>query len=203
MNLETFAQIAGPVSNFLLGLVFAVGYYLIIKLYRETLKEMQESRLSGGRPQVIVQADYKRLPEVEIAVRNVAGGAAKDITFDFSTSIESSDEFVVTDMPYFQHGLDFLEPGGEITCYWDSLDELIPSLRKNGLEDGIVVTTSYKSLGGAPYTSTWRINPLLFEGYRSSSQKGIEDLVVTVEKMQKDLDALAEDRERASSKTSD
>ena len=197
-----FAQVAGPVSNFLLGLVFAVGYYLIIKLYRETLKEMQESRLSGGRPQVIVQADYKRLPEVEIAVRNVAGGAAKDITFDFSNSIESSDEFVVTDMPYFQHGLDFLEPGGEITCYWDSLDELIPSLRKNGLEDGIVVTTSYKSLGGTPYTSTWRINPLLFEGYRSSSQKGIEDLVVTVEKMQKDLDALAEDREQARSKTS-
>jgi hypothetical protein len=203
MSLETFSQIAGPISNFLLGLVFAVGYYLIIRLYRETLKEMREDRLSGGRPQVIVQADYKRLPEVEIAVRNVAGGAAKDISFDFSMPIESSDGFVVTDMPYFQYGLDFLEPGGEITCYWDSLEELIPSLRKSDLGDGILVTTKYKSLAGEPYTSTWRINPLLFEGYRSNAHKGMEDLVETVEKIQKDLDALAASREENESKASE
>lgn len=194
MSLQVFSQIAGPISNVLLGLVFAVGYYIIIRLYREVVTEMREDRLSGGRPQVIVQAEYSRLPEIEIAVRNVAGGAAKDITFEFSSPIESSDEFVVTDMPYFQYGLDFLEPGGEITCYWDSLDELIPALRKRGLDDGILVTTKYKSLAGEPYTSTWRMNPLLFEGYRSSAHKGMEDLVASVEKIRKDLDALTDGR---------
>lgn len=201
MSLETFSQIAGPISNFLLGLVFAIGYYLIIRLYRETVKEMREDRLSGGRPQIIVQAVYSRLPEVEIAVRNVAGGAAKDITFDFSAPIESSDGFVVTDMPYFQHGLDFLDPGGEITCYWDSLDQIIPNLRKSGLDDGVLVTTKYKSLAGEPYTSTWRINPLLFEGYRSSAHKGMEDLVETVEKIREDLDALAGNRDEGETKS--
>lgn len=203
MSLETLSQIAGPISNFLLGLVFAVGYYIIIKLYREVVTEMREDRLSGGRPQVIVQADYERLPQVEIAVRNVAGGAAKDISFDFSSPIESSDGFVVTDMPYFQYGLDFLEPGGEITCYWDFLDDLIPSLRERDLEDGVLVTTRYKSLAGEPYTSTWRINPLLFEGYRSSSHKGIEDLTEAVEKIQEDLDALIANREEDKPKTSE
>lgn len=203
MSLETLYQIAGPISNFLLGLVFAVGYYLIIKLYREVVLEMREDRLSGGRPQVIVQAEYSRLPEIEIAIRNVAGGASKDITFDFSSPIVSSDGFVVTDMPYFQYGLDFLEPGGEITCYWDSLDRLIPSLRERGLEDGILVTTKYKSLAGEPYTSTWRINPLLFEGYRSTAHKGIEDLVATVEGLRDDLQRMAEDREEDESKAPD
>lgn len=203
MSLETLSQIAGPISNFLLGLVFAVGYYIIIKLYREVVTEMREDRLSGGRPQVIVQADYERLPQVEIAVRNVAGGAAKDISFDFSSPIESSDGFVVTDMPYFQYGLDFLGPGGEITCYWDFLDDLIPSLRERDLEDGVLVTTRYKSLAGEPYTSTWRINPLLFEGYRSSSHKGIEDLTEAVEKIQEDLDALIANREEDKPKTSE
>lgn len=196
MSLETLSQIAGPLSNFLLGLVFAVGYYLIIKLYREVVMEMREDRLSGGRPQIIVQADYKRLPQVEIAVRNVAGGAAKDIGFEFSTPIESSDGFVVTDLPYFQHGLDFLEPQGEITCYWDSLENLIPFIKERELEDGVLVTTRYKSLAGEPYTSTWKINPLLFEGYRSSAHKGIEDLVETVEEIETDLKKLTEANER-------
>lgn len=193
MDLQTLSAIASPLSNVLLGLVFAVGYYLIIRLYRETVGEMREERLSGGRPQVIVQADYSRLPEVELAVRNVAGGAAKDIKFEFSDRIESSDGYVVTDLPYFQYGLDFLEPGGEITCYWDSLEQIIPRLRERGLDDGILVTTSYKSLGGTPYTSTWRLNPLLFEGYRDSPHKGMEDLVEAVERLQKAVGRLSSD----------
>ena len=104
MDLQTFSAIASPLSNVLLGLIFAVGYYVSFKLYRQTIGEMQETRLSGGRPQVIVQAEYSRLPEVELAVRNVAGGAAKEIKFEFSHRVESSDGFVVTDLPYFQHG---------------------------------------------------------------------------------------------------
>lgn len=193
MDLQTLSAIASPLSNVLLGLVFAVGYYLIIRLYHETVGEMREERLSGGRPQVIVQADYSRLPEVELAVRNVAGGAAKDIKFEFSDRIESSDGYVVTDLPYFQYGLDFLEPGGEIICYWDSLEQIIPRLRERGLDDGILVTTSYKSLGGTPYTSTWRLNPLLFEGYRDSPHKGMEDLVEAVERLQKAVGRLSSD----------
>ncbi|MGF1471154.1 MAG: hypothetical protein ACFB50_05335 [Rubrobacteraceae bacterium] len=195
MDLQTLSAIAAPVSNVLLGLVFAVGYYIIIRLYGETLKEMREERLSGGRPQVIVQAEYSHLPEIELAVRNVAGGAAKDIKFDFSAPIESASGTVVTDMPYFKYGLDFLEPGGEISCYWGSLEEIIPEFREKGLEEGILVTTSYKSLGDTPYTSSWRVNPLLLEGYRDNPRKGMEDLVEAVDRLQADVRKLVADRE--------
>lgn len=108
---------------------------------------------------------------------------------------------MITDLPYFQHGLDFLEPGGEITCYWDSLENIIPALKEKGLTEGITVTTSYKSLSGTPYTSSWKVNPLLFEGYRDSSHKDIEDLVRTAEKISKDLERISgvrEDREKQS-----
>lgn len=171
MDLQTLSTIASPLSNVLLGLIFAVGYYISFKLYRESIGEMQESRLSGGRPQVIVQADYKRLPEIEIVVRNLAVGAAKDIEFEFSDTIESSDGYVVSDLRYFREGLDFMEPGGEIKCHWDSLEDLLPLLKQRELADGVVVKVSYKSLAGTKYMDTWRINPLLFEGYRDSSYK--------------------------------
>jgi hypothetical protein len=42
--------------------------------------------------------------------------------------IESSNGFVLSDLPYFKYGLDFLPPNGEITCYWDELDSLLPFL---------------------------------------------------------------------------
>jgi hypothetical protein len=74
---------------------------------------MREERLSGGRPQVIVDDSYNRLPEVDIVVRNVKGGAAKDISFEFSAPVESSDGTVISDLTYFKEGMDFLAPDGE------------------------------------------------------------------------------------------
>jgi hypothetical protein len=114
---------------------------------------MREERLSGGRPQVIVDDSYNRLPEVDIVVRNVKGGDAKDISFEFSAPVESSDGTVISDLTYFKEGMDFLAPDGEISCYWDHLDRLLPFLRERGLEGGIKVTTRYKDLAGESYVT--------------------------------------------------
>jgi hypothetical protein len=86
-----------------------------------------------GRPLVIVQEDYESLPELDVAMRNVSEGAARDIEFEFSVPIKSSNGFVVSDLPYFKYGLDFLPPHGEITCYWDELDSLLPFLESKDL----------------------------------------------------------------------
>jgi hypothetical protein len=50
--------------------VLAVGYYFLVKLYREWIRQSKEERIAGGRPQVVVAADYSHLPEVNLAVRN-------------------------------------------------------------------------------------------------------------------------------------
>ena len=78
-------------------------------------------------------------------------GAARDIEFQFSAAIESSNGFVVSDLPYFKYGLDFLPPHGEITCYWDELDSLLPYLESKNLQNGIHVTVRYCDLS-APCT---------------------------------------------------
>jgi len=36
--------------------------------------------------------------------------------------IESSNGFVISDLPYFKGGMDFLPPDGEISTYWDHLE---------------------------------------------------------------------------------
>lgn len=160
------AQIVTAVTTVFYAAVFAIGYYLMIKGNRETIREMREQRLSGGRPQVLVEADYGRLPMVDIVVRNVSGGSAKDITFGFSAPIEDSSGFVVSDLPYFKDGMNFLGPGAQVACVWDRLENLVTSFREKGLDKGIAVTVFYKDLAGESYQTEWRINPLIYEGNR-------------------------------------
>ncbi len=141
MNVTTIAQLVSAATNLIFVLVIAVGYYMMIKLYRRMvavydrmLHVTEAQRTAMGRPQVIVDDDYARLPEVDLVVRNVSEGAAKEITFEFSSPVESSDGTVVSELSYFRDGLDFLAPGDEISCYWDHLDSLLPLLKGKGLE---------------------------------------------------------------------
>ncbi len=89
-----------------------------------------------GRPQVIVDTNYGHLPQVDIAVRNISQGAARDIRFKFSAPVESSDGSVISDLTHFKEGLDFLAPGEHVICYWDRLENLLPLLRDKSLEKG-------------------------------------------------------------------
>ena len=160
------AQIVTAITTVFYAAVFAIGYYLMIKGNREVLREMREERLSGGRPQVIVETSLLSLPIVGFVVRNVSGGAAKDITLEFSGPIEDSSGFVISELRYIREGIPFLGPGERIRCIWHHIDRLVPYLREKRLYEGIAVKVSYKDLPGEAYTTEWRINPLLYEGLR-------------------------------------
>jgi hypothetical protein len=160
------AQIVTAITTVFYAAVFAIGYYLIIKGNHETLREMREERLSGGRPQVIVETSLRNLPIVEFVVRNVSGGAAKDIAFELSGPIEDSSGFVISELRYLREGIPFLGPDERIRCIWDHIDRLIPYLQDKRLHEGIAVKVSYKDLPGEVYTTEWRVNPLLYEGLR-------------------------------------
>ena len=188
MDIVSLAQVVTSVTNLLFVVVLAVGYYFTWRVSQTTLQEMRSQRTAMGRPLVIVQEDYESLPELDVAIRNVSEGAAMDIEFQFSAPIESSNGFVVSDLPYFKYGLDFLPPQGEITCYWDELDSLLPYLESKNLQNGIHVTVKYRDLSGALYQSQWRLNPFLYKDTRLVRRKGMGDLVNAVEKMARSKD---------------
>jgi hypothetical protein len=162
----SIAQIVTAITTVFYAAVFAIGYYMMIKGNREVLREMREERLSGGSPQIIVEASLLNLPMVELVVRHVSGGAARDITFEISNPIEDSSGYAISDLRYFREGIPLLGPGEKIRCLWDHIDRLIPYLEEKGLNEGIAVRVNYKDLTGEAYTTEWRINPLLYEGLR-------------------------------------
>jgi hypothetical protein len=196
VDIVTLAQIINSVTNLLFVIVLAAGYCFTWRVSQTTLEEMRAQRTAMGRPLVIVQEDYESLPEIDVAMRNVSEGAARDIEFEFSVPIKSSNGFVVSDLPYFKYGLDSLPPHGEITCYWDELDSLLPFLESKDLRNGIHVTVRYKDLTGDSYQSQWRLNPFLYKDTRLVRRKGMGDLVNTVERLALSKDGNAERLER-------
>lgn len=103
---------------------------------------------------------------------------------------------MISDLPYLRDGMDFLAPDGEITCYWDHLDRLLPFLREQGLEDGISITTRYKDLTGGSYVTRWPINPFLYEVSRFYDRKGAGDIVASLDRISSTIErTLSEGRE--------
>lgn len=181
MDLATAAQIATSISNVLLIVVFGYGYYKQYQVSQRTLQEMQESRVTEGRPQVLVYADYSRLPEVDLVVMNTGNGPAKNLSFDFSEPLKSPDGFVISDMRYLQEGTEALAPKSGIACVWGDLDGIISEMKEQGQTDGIAVRVNYQDIVGKQYRSEWNINPTLYEGNRDVTSRDMVALVDTME----------------------
>jgi hypothetical protein len=188
MSVATIAQIASSVSNIALVIAIGVGYFLIIRINRAMLQEMYEDRIIGGRPQVIVDDIFDRLPEVDIAVRNISRGPAKDIRFEFAAPVESTDGVDLSQLSHFQDGIGFLSPGKEITVYWDELDNLIPFLQEKGLDGGISVITHYKDLANNSYSTTWDLNPCIYRDKRHIVRRGVGEVASHLGKISEEMD---------------
>ena len=93
MAIVSVAQIASAIGT--VGLTILFGFQLLVfrkqvAVNSDTLLQMRESRTAHERPQVLVTAEYRKRSVIELVVRNIGRGAAKNITFEFSASLESS-----------------------------------------------------------------------------------------------------------------
>ncbi len=156
-------------------------------------RQARKARDDHFRPQIIVDADYTGRFTTNIVVRNIGGGAAKDITFDFSAPLESTTGRDITELPYFQNGINFMAPQTDLPAVWDSYQNVVQTLRDKGLMEGITITSKYKDLQGESYETAWTINPLLLEGSGYSEYKGYEDQVQALEDQARALEKIAED----------
>jgi hypothetical protein len=172
----------------------ATGTLILAGLAFAQVRELRETRIAQERPQVIVDADQSDPPLLYIVVRNIGKGAAKDIIFDFSAPLASpasedphTDIVPINELPFFAQGVDYLAPGTEFSFFWGSMISLGQFLKERSLQDGITITSRYKSLAGEPYETRWIVNPLLLWGRGYIREEGIKDLIKVVKDMQKDI----------------
>jgi hypothetical protein len=171
----------------------AIGTLLLAGLAFAQVSEMRQARLAQERPHVIVDTDHTKPPLVYLVVRNIGRGAAKDISFEFSAPVkipESTNNPIVipvNEQPYFKYGMDYLAPGRELPTLWGSMPTLAPFLRDEGLQEGVTITSRYRSLTGELHTTEWTVNPLLMADRVSTREVGIQQLVEAVNQLTSDF----------------
>ena len=185
MDIATLAPIMSSSATFCV----AVLIYL-------QLKEQRQARNDPSRPLIIVDVDYSGRTTVNVVVRNIGGGAAKNLTFDFSAPMETSKGWDVTQLPYFQNGVNFMAPNTDIVAVWDSFENVLETLKDRDLQTGITITSYYQDLQGESYKTEWTINPLL-EGSGYFDYKNFEDQVQAAEDQARALERISESVEAA------
>ncbi|HET7272091.1 MAG TPA: hypothetical protein VFI90_13520 [Rubrobacter sp.] len=190
MDLASGAQILSSVAVLLLA-IFA--FFQVM--------EQRAARIAQDSPQILVDVNYSQRTMINIVVRNIGRGAAKDIRFDFSAPVESSGGQTISDLAYFKEGIAFLAPNTEIATVWDSYSDAVAVLKEKGLKNGITVTVKYKDLRGKAYSTPWTINPLILEGSGYADYREFEDLVRALEKISTDIEGLREATTRLEGET--
>ena len=94
MDLVTLSQIAAPILQTIFIAVIGLGYYTVRATWATVGEMRAEHAAGGGRPLITVSEDYANLPNMSLIVQNVEQGPAKDISFEFSEPVQSSDGFV-------------------------------------------------------------------------------------------------------------
>lgn len=190
VNAVDIAQIAAPILQTVFIVVIGLGYYFSIKetqrmakASQDTVEEMRQVRTTGGRPLVTVSEDYESLPSLNLVVQNIGSGPARNINFDFSSRVVSSDGYVLSDLPIFKEGITDLAPQSKIVTYWDRLGNLLPLMKDGTLKRETSVTVSYEDLLGIGYSHTWAIAPWRYEGIRNVDYGGMSDLVEAVQRL--------------------
>ena len=89
---------------------------------------------------------------------------ARNITFEFSAPIETTSGEDSTELPYFNHEINFMAPQTDIAAVWYSYQNVVQNLKDKGLTEGITFTSRYEDRNGESYETDWTINPLLLEG---------------------------------------
>jgi hypothetical protein len=183
----SIAQIVNPFLQTVFIVVIGLGYYYSTKAIRGQVQEMARETTTGGRPLIIVSEDYETLPTINLIIQNVGPGPAKNINFHFSSPVESSDGFVLSELTLFQEGITSLAPGARIVCYWDELENLQPLIREGRLERNATVTVEYQDIAGGNYSHDWEIDPGLYEDLRTHGYRNMDDLVDAVEHVAEEI----------------
>jgi hypothetical protein len=182
MDIAVLAQLLSSVGT----LVVAAGI-----LYQG--RQARNARNDEDRPQIIVDADYTGRFTTNIVVKNIGHGIAKNITFEFSAPLQSTSGYDITELPYFEHGINFMAPQTDLPAVWDSYQNVVENLRAKGLTEGITITSHYEDRQGESYQTSWTINPLLLEGSGYSDYKGYEDEVQAQQDQARALERISED----------
>jgi len=169
-NLQLASVMVAMVSSILAAISAAAAW--------RSVREAQLARETQERPYVIMDFDLSDIPIINLVVRNVGNGSAKDVRFNFLKPMITSDGRDIGKLPLFEQGLRFLPAGKEIPQFFDM------SLRYLGDERPPIfeVSISYFNAQGSTFFDDppIKLDLSVYKGMHYIRQKDFNDLVKEV-----------------------
>jgi len=174
-NVALLSVMVAIVSNFLVAISAAAAWRSV----RETrlTREMQE------RPYVIMDFDLSDKGIINLVVKNIGNGSAKDVKFKFLKPMITSDGRDIAKLPLFGQGLRFLPAGKEISQFFDTSVGCFGGERPPMFEVGI---SYYNAQGSTLYEDPpMKLDLSAYKGMYYIQKKDLNDLVKEVENISK------------------
>ncbi len=145
-----------------------------------TIKEMKEARDQENAPYIVVYFDIPQNKHViYLVIKNVGKSIATDVKLAFTPSLSSSVFKAINDTPLIKSGIGSLPPNYELRTLFDGV------INRFGNADfpmTYVVEVSYTGgLVKERRTSTQTLDLSMFYGLMQVNEKGLNELVKTVE----------------------
>jgi len=159
------------------------------KATRQMVVEMRKNRELQMRPCIVLDFDFQGAL-MNLAVKNMGDGAARDVRFQFEPHFVNSAGMDVCEYPIFKDGISFLAPHKEITQFVDLGTKYFKEAGKPRQFD--VTITCKDATGANHYSDLIPIDLSIYERFRIEGLKGVPehlaDLKEEVKKLREDFE---------------
>lgn len=185
-NLILTSVIVAMLSSICAAISAAAGW--------RSVRETQLAREMQERPYVIMDFDLSDKGIINLVVKNIGNGSAKDVKFNFLKPMITSDGRDIAKLPLFEQGLRFLPAGKEISQFFDTSVGYFGDARPPIFEVSI---SYYNGQGSTFYEDPpIKLDLSAYKGMYYIQEKDFNDLVKEVENISKHLRDMVSKLER-------
>jgi len=182
-------QILLMVTLVLITWRYAVSAHEQAEASKRMAEEMKLNREMQTMPSIVAYFDNPRSTLLDLVVKNIGHGAAKDVRLKIDPPLHDHQERDIAELSLFQRGIDFFPPGREFRQIVGLTKSFFGEGSQRPLEYNL--TVSYSDVGGNPIPA--QIIPLDLSVYRDlpiHRESDIDRLIKEVKNLAEKLEAL-------------
>lgn len=167
-----------------LALFVLVAVTMLYALFtQQMVVEMRTARELQVRPCVLVDFEFPRGWLMEVVVKNIGDGPARDVRFRFDHPLLNSQGQDFSEYPLFHESIEFLPPHKEIRAAFDSATKYFG--KKAQLPLKIIGRISYADATGQRHDDPLVIDLSIYKNLSFFGHKDMNDLVKEVEELKR------------------
>jgi len=188
LNILNFLNANNGAFSVILSTVLIASTIAYVIYNRQLVQETKKLRLPQQEPRVaiIFEPDDRYIMWINLKIKNVGVGPAKNITFKIKTDFEYLDGFWLSNTGFAKRGINYLAPNQEIKFFFTNLNEN----KNQKMGTPIVIDLSYNDSLGNRYAETFKIDFNELEGLFEVGEKPIEKISKSLKNIENNINEI-------------